>query len=124
MAAKTERLTEGSMERRRSVRFDLNVPVICRYKNKRGRAHAFGGFSRDISERGLFVVGPSVPPEGKAVAVRVLLLHMHKADGHGLQLKSKGLVIRTEPGGFAVSCRFVNTENSRVKSRGSDQIDR
>ena len=102
---------EGSMERRRAARFGLNMPVICQCENEHGRARELGGFSRNISTTGLFVAAPGAPSERTPVAVTVLLPPLHKSDGHALQLKSKGLVVRAEPDGFAVSCEFGKTEN-------------
>ena len=108
------------MNRRRSVRFELQVPVICRWKDHQGSAHEIGGFSRDISTAGLFVLSSMPPPDGTDVSVEVLLPALGGDTSRGLRLQSEGEVVRVEHGeaetGFAVRCEFGSVDDLEPKS--------
>src|ERR1700737_826016 len=118
--AVAERMIGGYVNRRRSVRFELHMPVICRWKDHQGSPHEIGGFSRDVSTAGLFVLSPMPPPEGTDVTVEVLLPALGRATSHGLKLQSEGEVVRVEQGkaatGFAVRCEFGNIDALEPKS--------
>ena len=107
------------MNRRRSVRFELHMPVICRWKDQLGSQHEIGGFSRDISTAGLYVLSSAPPPDGTDVGVEVLLPALGGAF-RGLQLQSKGVVVRVEQAeaatGFAVRCEFASVDGLELKS--------
>ena len=108
------------MNRRQSLRFELQMPVICRWKDHRGSAHEIGGFSRDISTAGVFVLSSAPPPEGTNVAVEVLFPALGGATSQGLQLQSDGEVIRVDRGkpamGFAIRCDFISVGGQEGKS--------
>ena len=99
------------MNRRRSVRFELQMPVVCRWKDHQDRQCETGGFSRDIGVAGLFVLSSVLPPEGVAVTLKVLLPALGRATSSGLQLQSEGKVVRIEAAtGFAVCCEFEKVD--------------
>ena len=108
--AVAEPMIGGSVNRRGSVRFELHMPVICRWRDGQGGPHEIGGFSRDISTAGVFVASPAPPPEETDVTLEVLLPALGGAASHGLQLQSAGKVVRVDHGmaapGFAVRCEF------------------
>ena len=98
---------EGSLDRRRSRRFDLHIPAVCRPKSSEA-IHEFGGFTRDVSSGGAFIHSLSLPAEGLEVDVEIVLPPL-EADSHDLKLRCEGVVVRvvrTETtSGFAVSNR-------------------
>ena len=99
------------MNRRRSVRFELQMPVVCRWRDDQDRQCETGGFSRDIGVAGLFVLSSVLPPEGVAVTLKVLLPALGRASSSGLQLQSEGKVVRIEAAtGFAVCCEFEKVD--------------
>jgi hypothetical protein len=108
------------VDRRGSVRFELHMPVICRWKDHQGNQHEIGGFSRDISTAGMFVLSSGLPPDGTDVSVEVLLPPLGGATSRGLQLRSVGEVVRVEQGeaatGFAVRCEFGSVDELKPKS--------
>jgi len=118
--AVAERMIGGSVNRRSSVRFAMQMPVICRWTDPQGSPHEIGGFSRDISTAGLFVLSSEPPPDGTDVRVEVLLPALGGGTSRGLQLQSKGEVVRVEHGeavrGFAVCCEFGSVDGLEPKS--------
>lgn len=96
------------MDRRRSQRFDLRVPIICHWKDNQA-SHEMGGFSRDISRGGVFVVGSVLPKEETSIDLEVLLPPL-QATSQELRLQCTGVVVRVqregETIGFAVACDF------------------
>jgi hypothetical protein len=63
---------EAPVDRRRSDRFDLSVPVVYRWRDNQG-SHEIGGFSRDISRGEVFVIHSVAPAEGTQIDLEVLL---------------------------------------------------
>ena len=103
------------MNRRRSVRFELQMPVICQWKDQQGRQYETGGFSRDIGAAGVFVLSSVSPREETDVTLKVLLPALGGTPSGGLQLQSEGKVVRIEAAtGFAVCCEFERVEFERV----------
>lgn len=91
------------MDRRQSARYELRVPVLFHWAD----GHTAGGFSRDLSQAGAYVVCETddCPERGVALALEVWLPSL-QAETQGLKLKLRGIVVRTcgasEPAGFAV----------------------
>jgi hypothetical protein len=112
--AVAERMIGGSVNRRSSVRFAMQMPVICRWKDHNGSPHEIGGFSRDISTAGLFVLSSAPPTDRTDVSVDVLLPALGGGTSHGLHLQSEGKVVRVEhreaATGFAVRCEFESID--------------
>jgi len=102
------------VERRRSPRYELHVPVICRWKDDQG-SHELGGFSRDISRWGVFVVSVVLPSEGTKMTVEIRLPAL-QARTQELRLQCDGALVWVQRGaatyGFAVECDFEASESS------------
>jgi hypothetical protein len=97
-----------TMQQRASVRFQLRLPVIFRWNDEQGGRQQNGGFTRDISTRGLFVYSPIPPPSGVTVELEVMLPPLEES-GHGVRLQSEGRVLRIERKGEHTG--FASTGN-------------
>jgi hypothetical protein len=84
-----------AVQRRESVRFHLRLPVIFRWNDEHGGRQNNGGFTRDISKKGLFVYSPIPPSPGVTVEIEVMLPPLEES-GHGVRLQSEGRVLRIE----------------------------
>jgi hypothetical protein len=100
-----------TFDRRRARRFQLHMPILAQWKSDEGTVHG-AGFSRDISDRGVFVISSTPPPEATKISVDVLLPSV--AASQELHLRCEGLVVRVEEGrglmGYAVYCDFRSIE--------------
>ena len=98
-----------TMQQRKSVRFQLRLPVIFQWNDAQGGRQQNGGFTRDISTRGLFVYSPIPPPPDVTVELEVMLPPLEES-GHGVRLQSEGRVLRIErkgeQAGFAATGDF------------------
>jgi hypothetical protein len=101
-------------ERRRAVRFRLEVPVIVEWTDPLGEKKEDLGRIRDISILGAFVVCQVPLPAHDAVSLEVYLPPLERNTHQQLRLKGSGKVTRMVPdqydGGFAASIRFVLEE--------------
>jgi PilZ domain len=97
------------VDRRRSSRFCLRLPVLTQWTDSTGQVRYGGGFSRDISLRGLFVVSSDPPAKATMIVVTVVLPNVRKASQE-LHLSSAGTIVRVEQNdditGYAVDCHF------------------
>jgi hypothetical protein len=112
------------VERRRHTRYDLSATVAFVWKNRGGSRHQGEGFTRDLSEGGMFIFTDNAPPVG--TLLRVDLFFPPLKTGSILQVKSKCEVMRVEPsepgearGGFAVLSKSFVLRNSQTGSSGT-----
>ncbi len=105
------------MESRKTVRYQMRVPVIIKWNDEQGVRQQGGGFTRDISTGGIFVLCPAYPPAGTAVALEVLLPPL-EAEAHDLRLQAEGQVVRVEGGGKGSG--FAAAADFGLRSPGSD----
>ena len=102
------------MDRRKSLRFRLQLPLVSRWTDGDGQVRYVAGFSRDICDRGVFIVSSERPHVGTTVSVNVQLPYI-QADLQELHLQSAGSVVRVEQvedvSGFAVQCDFRGLED-------------
>jgi len=94
-------------ERRSAARYSLWLPVIFNWDERGQRAR--GGFTRDVSAAGVFVVTNECPPTNTEVSMQVVLPSIDYTGT--VRLACDGRVTRIEgiPGdciGFAISGRF------------------
>jgi hypothetical protein len=95
-------------DRRKTARYELRLPVIFRWP---GQGENFGGgFTRNISLGGIFVVSNRCPPSGNEVAVEVMLPYFPQRTTE-LRLECTGrvnrlLVAGNVCNGFAVAGSF------------------
>jgi hypothetical protein len=97
-----------AMQQRESVRFQIRLPVIFRWNDEQVGRQQNGGFTRDISTRGLFVYSPMPPPSGVTVELEVMLPPIEES-GHGVRLQSEGRVLRIERKGEHIGFAATGT---------------
>ena len=104
----------GHVERRRSLRFRLQLPVLTQWTDEEGHAQFGGGFTRDVCLRGVFVISSKLPPHGAMIGVTIVLPNA-QAGSQELRLCSDGSVVRVEKAGrtvgYAISCDFTDIED-------------
>jgi PilZ domain len=114
-------LIGDEMERRRTARYVLRVPVLFNWRNQQPRQ--LGGFTRDVSAGGAYILcREECPSAGAPVRLQVMLPPVD-AEAHGVKLESEGRVVRAhgpgEESGFAVMADFAAHSSIR-KASGSD----
>lgn len=90
------------MDRRVRPRFDLTAPVKYSWKDLAGNRHGTG-FTRDVSERGIFIVTDTLPPMGATVHFEVSFPFRDESQ---IQMRAQGRIVRLE------------SENSTATQRG------
>ena len=103
------------MERRKSRRFSLAVPVLFRWSDQGGSELQGAGFTRDISTNGTYIaVQGEFPAVATTTQVEILLPSLHQ-NVRGLKLTADGYVVRsgdeTEVSGFALSTDFAISDS-------------
>ena len=102
------------MDRRRSSRYQLRLPVLTEWKDEADQVRYSGGFSRDIALHGLFVISSELPPSNTFISVSVALPNV-RAGSQELKLRTTGSVARIEQGGlvdgYAIDCDFTGIEH-------------
>lgn len=110
------------MDRRRSRRFDMRAPAIWRSKDAQA-SHETGGFTRDVSSGGVFILSSVPPAEGTPIDLEVLLPPL-ETSSQELKLQCEGVVVRVEreaaPTGFAVRCNFERAYVIGALTRGTN----
>ena len=107
------------LERRIVVRYPLRVPVLFSWAEGDSE-HTRGGFTRDVSPNGAFILceGQDHPSRGMSVRIEVMLPPMDAA--HGVKLRSRGETVRTctpgEEHGFAVAAIFTMHDTADSES--------
>jgi len=81
------------MDRRLHQRFDLQATARFSWKDAGGVRIEGQGLTRDISEKGVFVLTPQVPPSGTSVRLEV---RAPSLSGSDLLIQSRGQVVRVE----------------------------
>ena len=113
----TAQLAKGP---RASMRFPLEAPVAFWWMDENGNRQAGEGSSRDISERGAFVLAVACPPVGSNVELRIPLEGLPDTT----EIDLAGCVVRVEQvndgkgsNGFAVSRYFGDSAESFRQTR-------
>jgi len=105
--------SRGNVERRRSSRFRVQLPVLTQWTDHEGQVQFGGGFTRDVCLRGVFVISSKLPPQAAAITVTVVLPNA-RAGSQELHLHSLGSVVRVEQSmttaSYAISCDFEGIE--------------
>lgn len=99
-----------AMDRRQHKRFDLSAPVRYFWEGPEGQGSG-QGFTRDVSECGMFVLTECSPRLGAAIEFEVSFPFR---DDSQIQLKASGTVVRIELGvqagcrsGFAAATKVL-----------------
>jgi hypothetical protein len=82
-------------ESRKAIRFPLEASVAFSWKDDNGMEQRAKGRSRNISERGVFVLANSCPPVGVKIGLRIVLPG-HLDIAPGLRVHVEGRVLRVE----------------------------
>lgn len=93
------------MQQRTRTRYDIQLPVVYSWTDERGTSHQAGGFTRDISTEGVYVVASQRPPNGAVLWLEATLPPLEQA-AEPLPLRAKGCVRRVDARGFALSSDF------------------
>ena len=95
------------LERRRSTRYAISLPVQCGWEEPNGSVQKFSGFTKNIGPQGVSVVAEAVPSEGTSIDITVLLPGRPPKAGTRVQMRGKGHVVRVDPDGcFAAKAVF------------------
>ena len=99
------------MQEKRAVRrYRINLPTLVTWSD--GQKHTCGGFTRDISAKGAFVLCSEPAPANAAVEIEILL--PTSGDVPGTAVRAKAHVVRlheqTENTGFAVEGPFGQSD--------------
>lgn len=114
------------MEKRNTVRYKLSLPVLYSWSDPEGKNWKEGGFTRDISTGGLYVIGAETPMRGHTVDVEVLLPLARIASTGIARLRAKCTVVRSggpsEDQGFAAAGNLdsLSTLNAYAKEHSGD----
>jgi hypothetical protein len=100
---------EGSVLRRRHIRFPLRGTVSFRWNDNAGNCQRGEANSRNISEQGIFIETPACPPLGTRARAEIWIQRL-KGAAQIFQIAFEGRVIRIEKpgeralfGGFAMA---------------------
>jgi PilZ domain len=110
-------VTVAAGERRKASRYRLRLPVLFSW-NQGEKIQTEGGFTRDVSAKGLFVTSRVAPPTQSPVKLEVLLPAVNQMAENAM--RATGSVVRTfaptQPQGFAIAADFcVNAEGAALK---------
>jgi hypothetical protein len=99
------------VERRKAIRYPLQAPIDFRWEA--GGIRQMGkGRTRDISEKGVFVLSPVSPPLGYTVYMNIILPPLQGAL-QAAQIQGEAQVLRIEPrsdGGETVGFALLSRE--------------
>jgi hypothetical protein len=95
------------MERRRTVRYKLCLPLVFKWTDESGTFMQEAAFTRDISTGGSFVSCVKCPQMGATLSLEIMLPPNSEIRSHGLRLDATVEVIRIaselEERGFGVT---------------------
>jgi hypothetical protein len=101
-------------DRRGGIRYALHARVVFGWKDAAGQQKESRGHTRDVAQKGTFIVAPECPPKGTAVTLSIFL-PVTAGEKRMLRMDADGSVIRAERpagqpflNGFAVSHRRMN----------------
>ena len=104
------------MDRRQHIRFALRAPVSF-FSQERGGVRLEGnGFTRDVSERGVFVLSDTQVPLGEAIQLEIVVYSPGTTSV--VHMSAKGRLLRVEHssgtehmGGFAAAISSLEFRN-------------
>jgi PilZ domain len=99
------------MERRRAIRYPLQVPASFSWEGEQGIVVQGEGRTRNISEKGVFVDAAICPPVGSSVELHFSLPALPDSE-RKMHVRHRGETLRLEgteqgkdSGGFAITSR-------------------
>ena len=80
---------------RKANRYQLNAPVLFSCKRSHGKLHEAEGVTRDVSAKGIFVLGAEAPEVGAYIELDAFLPAV-RGRGKTVKLHAEGRVLRVE----------------------------
>ena len=93
------------MEQRERTRYKLRLPITYRWTDEQGMLQQAGGFTRNISTQGLYVVALQLPPNGADLSFQAVLPPLEEG-AEVIPLRASGRVLRVDGRGFALASDF------------------
>jgi len=114
------------MELRKATRYRLHAPAFYWWESADGTLQEAQGVTRDISDRGVFIVAKQLPPAGVRVEINVHLPSVSSA-ARSAQLHGEGAVLRSaeaEAGksGFAAALVFHAGSSDAAAVLGPEKV--
>jgi PilZ domain len=107
------------MDRRHHQRYELQATARFSWKDAAGARFEGQGLTRDISEKGVFILTPHVPPSGTTVRLEV---RAPSHSGSGLLIQSRGQVVRAERVSLAQAGAGFAAATSSLKLRDCNPV--
>ncbi len=79
------------LERRVGQRFELNLPLAVQFEGQ-----TFGGFTQDVSSRGMFFYSEATPAVGSLVEL-IFTMPSEITLGESMRVRCRGHILRTSP---------------------------
>ena len=105
--------TEGELERRRTVRYNLCLPLVFEWTDESGAVIQQPGFTRDISTGGLYVSCATSPPMNSTIRLQMVLPSNKEVFPENLTLAATARVVRFASQGEAAGFAAVGDLGSR-----------
>jgi hypothetical protein len=109
----------NKLERRRTVRYNLCLPLVFEWTDAGGILIQEPGFTRDISTGGLYVTCAKSPPINSTVSLRIALPANKEILPSSLRLEATAKVIRLasagEAGGFAAVGELAKQQGNQKR---------
>jgi hypothetical protein len=105
--------SEFDVERRRTPRFEVRVPVIFEWRDESGSFRRDAGFTRDMSRNGVFAWCEGERPPWHAEITMAMIFPGIGPDAKPWRMRSTGRVVRTHDAqqgkGFAATLDDLGT---------------
>lgn len=94
-------------ESRKTVRFYLEAEATCSWLDGDGHRKECKGWTRDVSQRGAYILASGNPPRGAMIHL-VISLPLLAGEARPLRIEAEGLILRTDRvrrglAGFAIT---------------------
>jgi hypothetical protein len=102
------------LEKRGALRYALRASVIFAWKDAAGARRENRGHTRDVGQKGAFIIASECPPKGTPVSLSIFLsgaaaeTPMLRMEAEGRVLRAENFTETSEGPGFAVSHQRVN----------------
>jgi hypothetical protein len=107
-------IPRSPQDRRGGLRYALHARVVFDWQDASGNRKESRGHTRDVAQKGTYVVATECPPKGTAVSLSIFL-PITPGDKRTIHMDAEGSVVRAERpagqpflNGFAVSHRRMN----------------
>jgi hypothetical protein len=109
-------VARSSVDSRTAVRYALHARAVFQWSDGEGYQKVGRGHTRNISQKGAYIVSPELPPQGVSISLNIYLPAL-AGDSRLLSLQADGHVLRCEKNnegepfagaGFAISAQRVS----------------